>query len=141
MSKEDQNITGIGWAFPPAFDLNSKQVNTVTGEKEVIQSLQILFGTNPGERILEQSFGCNIHAALFQNISLSEKTLLENSIQRAIASYEARITVNAIDVDISQATDGIIHIQIDFTIRTINSRHNIVYPFYIGEGTLMPKLF
>ena len=33
------------------------------------------------------------------------------------------------------SVDGILRIEIDFTIRTINTRSNIVYPFYILEGT------
>lgn len=141
MSKTKNNITGVGWAFPPAFDPHTKQVETITGEEEIIQSLQILLGTRPGERILNQRFGCNVNIALFKSITLSEKTVLENIIERAIVDYEPRITANKVDVDVSQAVDGIINIQIDFTIRKTNSRHNIVYPFFIGEGTLVPKQF
>lgn len=110
------------------------------GLADITQSLKILFGTRPGERILDQGFGCDIGAALFQNMSLSEKTLLENNIRRAVTTYEARIRVHHIEIDLSQALDGLIHIQIDFTVRTTNSRHNIVYPFFIGEGTLLPKV-
>ncbi len=141
MSDTKNNITGLGWSFPPAFDLHSKGVKIVTGKEDIDQSLKILFGTKPGERILEQQFGCDINVALFQNISLSEKTFLENTIRRAVITYEARLNVHTIDIDTSQSVDGIIHIQIDFTIRTTNSRHNIVYPFYLGEGTLLPKEF
>ena len=113
----------------------------VTGEEDIKQSMKIIFGTHPGERILEQAFGCDIQTSLFQNISLSEKTLLESNIRTAITHYEARITINSLEIDTSQALDGIIHIQIDFTINTDNSRHNVVYPFFIGEGTLIPKEF
>lgn len=139
MAEDKKNITGLGWAFPPRFDKISKRAAIVTGEKDIIQSLQILFGTRPGERILSQQFGCNIEASLFNTMTLSEETLLKEEIKDAIVDYEPRIDVNQINIDTSQSLDGIIHIQIDFTIRNINSRHNIVYPFFIGEGTLIPK--
>ncbi len=139
MSKGEKNIIGIGWSFPPSFNLHSKQVQTVTGEEDIIQSLNILFGTRPGERVLEQEFGCDLNSILFQNFTLSEKTILERNINDAITQYEDRITVDNLYIDVSQAIDGIIHVQVEFTIDSTNHRHNIVYPFFIGEGTLIPK--
>ncbi len=139
MDKVKNNIIGVGWGFPPAFDLQTKQVQMVTGEEDIMQSLKVLFGTRPGERVLAQTYGCDIEIAMFQNMSLSEKTLLENTIRRAITNFEVRILINTLDVDISQIINGIVHIQIDFTIKNTNSRHNIVYPYFIGEGTLVPK--
>ena len=139
MHKSKKHIIGTGWSFPPAFNLQSKQIDMVEGNEDIHQSLHILFGTKPGERVLEQNFGCNINAAIFLNMTLTEKTVLENSIKEAIVQYEPRIELNGVEVDTSQALDGIIHIQIDFTVRNTNSRHNKVYPFFIGEGTLVPK--
>lgn len=111
----------------------------VTGLEDIRQSLNILFSTRPGERILAQQYGCDIPRRLFNNITLSEETQLKNMIQRAITNYEARIKVNAIDLDTSRMMDGIIYIQIDFVIQSTNSRHNIVYPFFVEEGTFLPR--
>jgi len=33
---------------------------------------------------------------------------------------------------------GILDIGVDYTIRTTNSRSNLVYPFYLEEGTIPP---
>ena len=137
MDNNKGNTIGIGWSFPPTFDVLNKTVQTVTGITDIKQSLSILFGTKPGERILLQAYGCNINVALFQNISLTEKTILENNIKNAIINYEARIDLNKVNIDTSRLRDGILYIQIDFTIRTTNSRHNMVYPYYVGEGSLI----
>ncbi len=139
MAINDKNITGIGWSFPPTFDAFTKEVQTVTGVEDINQSLSILFTTKPGERILVQNFGCDINVAMFQNIDLTEKTILENKIKNAIIVYEARIVLNAVNIDTSQLTSGMLYIQIDYTIEKSNNRHNMVYPFYIGEGTLVPS--
>jgi len=139
VASDPKNIIGTGWAFPPSFDLNTKRVQTVTGIEDIKQSLNILFGTSPGERVLEQSYGCDLNSTLFHNITLSEKTLLENNIKEAIIDFEGRIVVDQVKIDTSQALDGVIHIQIAFTLDQTNNRHNIIYPFFITEGTLITK--
>ncbi len=141
MADSKKNIIGTGWSFPPSFNLHSRKVETVSGERDIIQSLNILFSTRPGERILVQGFGCDIEAAMFQNMDVTEKAVLENNIKRAIINYESRIELIKVEVDTSQVLDGIVFIQIEFSIATDNSRHNIVYPFFIREGTLIPKAF
>ncbi|MEO1513384.1 MAG: GPW/gp25 family protein [Bacteroidota bacterium] len=139
MSDQKLNIIGTGWGFPPSFNRSSRKATMVTGLEDIRQSLNILFSTRPGERILAQQYGCDIPRRLFNNITLSEETQLKNMIQRAITNYEARIKVNAIDLDTSRMMDGIIYIQIDFVIQSTNSRHNIVYPFFVEEGTFLPR--
>lgn len=137
MGNSNRNTIGIGWSFPPTFDLLNKTVLTVEGVTDIQQSLSILFGTKPGERILLQEYGCDINVALFQNISLTEQTILENNIKQAIINYEPRIDLNKVAIDGSRLVDGILYIQIDFTVRTTNSRHNMVFPYYVEEGTLI----
>lgn len=48
--------------------------------------------------------------------------------------FEPRVVVNAIEFD-ENATDGVLNIRIDYTIKQTNSRTNMVYPFYFVEGT------
>lgn len=140
MPKLSNNIIGRGWAFPPAFDLINREVEMVTGKEDIEQSLRVLFSTQPGERILELGYGCDLSPSMFKNISLSQKTVLENRIKNAILFYEARIHLDEVELDITQAEEGIIFIEISYTISRVNSRHNIVFPFFIKEGTLVPRL-
>ena len=35
--------------------------------------------------------------------------------------------------------DGLLLLEVDYTVRTINSRHNVVYPFYFQEATLLKQ--
>ena len=139
MANEEDKIIGTGWAFPPRFDRNTGSAVMVTGDEDIQQSLRILFGTHQGERILKREYGCDLTAELFQNMNLTQKTDLEQRIRNAVLHYEARIKVNEIDVDVSDALDGILRIQIDYTIATTNSRRNIVFPYFLAEGTLVPK--
>lgn len=111
----------------------------VTGEQDILQSLQVLFGTQIGERVLELQYGTDLSSLLFERLPITEKAVLENAIRHAILIFEARIVLNKLSIDDSDITSGIIRINIDFTIAHTNNRRNIVYPFFIEEGTLIPN--
>ena len=137
----EDKIIGRGWSFPPSFDPITQQTNMVTGEEDIYQSLRVLFNTQPGERVLALKYGCDLSPLLFGKISLTQKTLLENKIKNAILDFESRILVNKLSIDLTQVLDGKISIQIDFTIDHTNNRQNIVFPFFLEEGTLLPSIY
>ena len=60
---------------------------------------------------------------------------LRGRIEDAILYFEPRIKVETIEFETSRSGDGYLMIRLDYRIPTINSRSNMVYPFYIGEGT------
>jgi phage baseplate assembly protein W len=72
---------------------------------------------------------------VFENIDESTITEIKDLVERAILFFESRITLDNIRIDVDQLYDGLINIHLDYTIRSINTRSNIVYPFYIQEGT------
>ena len=111
----------------------------VTGEEDIIQSLCILFGTIPGERVLELEYGCDLAAHVFRPVTLAEAAMLEEEIGRAVIHYESRIKVESLSLDVREAVDGILHVQLEFIIDATNNRRNMVFPFYGAEGTLIPK--
>lgn len=131
----DQTFIGDGWAFPPEF---SKTVNTnkiVSGDDDIKESLRILLSTNPGERVMHPAYGCGIKSIVFDSIKESTLTLLKDMISKSILFFEPRITLNTIDVSTEKVDEGILLINIFYTIRTTNTRSNMVYPYYFIEGT------
>lgn len=104
-------------------------------EKDIKESLEIILSTRLGERIMKPSFGCNLEEVLFQSLDLSLITYVKNLVENAILYFEPRIDVNSINVENSNDTEGLLLIEIDFTVRSTNSRTNMVYPFYRIEAT------
>lgn len=125
---------GTGWAFPPRFIKNCG-VAMVSLEEDIKESLQILFETTPGERIFKTDYGCSIKQWTFEEINLSTKNLIIDSIRQAILSFESRISVENIDIGTTSISEGILWISIDYKVKKTNSRSNKVYPFYFKEGT------
>ncbi len=111
----------------------------VTGEEDIYQSLQVLFGTQIGERVLELDYGTDLSSLLFERLPITEKAIMENAIKNAVTFYEARIILHEITIDDNDITDGIVRISLDFTIDHTNNRRNMVFPFFVQEGTLIPN--
>lgn len=138
MTKE-QSFLGRGWAFPPRFRKVTRDAIMVTGEEDIHESLHILLSTHPGERIMNPAFGCNLRQFVHEEISQTLFTRIKNAITMAILNFEARITIKDILFEYDNDAEGIIYITIDYVIRQTNSRHNMVYPFYLLEGTGITK--
>jgi uncharacterized protein len=133
---KDKSYLGTGWAFPPHFIKgDTKGAVLVSGEEDIQQSLRILLSTIPGERIFRFDYGCAIHKWVFSKMNLSEKTLIADIIEKAIVAGEPRITLETVDINIKDAVNGRLEIQLYYLVKATNSRSNMVYPFYFREGT------
>lgn len=131
----ENTFLGTGWGFPPAFDHQHKGVGMVRDNEDIVESLQILLSTTPGERPMEPHYGCNLGLLAFQRLDTNLETLLINNIKQAILYYESRIQVNSIKLAMKEEQEGIINIKIEYTIKATNTRQNMVYPYYLEEGT------
>lgn len=132
------SFLGTGWAFPPAFKKETRGVLLISDIKDINSSLNILLSTRIGERILQPEYGCNLNDLIFEPISLSMLTLMENHIKDAIVTFESRIKLLKIDLE-SNANEGLIEVRISYLVKGTNSRLNYVYPFYLKEGTEIKK--
>jgi phage baseplate assembly protein W len=131
-----QSFLGTGWGFPPRFTKTPDTVQMVSDESDIKESIFLILSTTPGERIMQPEFGCDLKRLAFE---INDSTLIatfEHLIYHALLNFEPR--VNYIDTRIIDRNelDGVLHLQVNFTIITTNTRHNIVFPFYLqGEGT------
>ena len=107
---------------------------TVADAEDIQQSLQILFATEPGERILRESFGCGLRRFVFEAVDQTLLTTVRSAVSDAILYFEPRIRLDSVDVTESADTAGLLRISIEYTIRTTHSRYNMVYPFYVNEA-------
>jgi hypothetical protein len=56
-------------------------------------------------------------------------------LKQNIGNIEPRIIVNKIAINPVDVNDGRIEINIEYTVITTNVRDNIVFPYYLNEGT------
>ena len=134
-SNAEASFLGKGWSFPPGFSSNGCDVQQVSEQEDIQQSLVILLGTAQGERIMREDFGCDLQSFMYEEISQSLINSLSLLITDAVLYYEPRIALNSVNIDESGQNQGEIIITIDYTIRSTNSRFNLVYPFYLNEAS------
>ena len=131
----DKSFLGRGWGFPLEFDPLSKAVKISSEEEDIAESLRILLATRPGERVMQPTYGCGLHALVFDSVNERMISELRETVERAILFFEQRIELERVDVDSGQSYDGLLQIRVYYTVRSTNTRSNIVYPFYFQEGT------
>ncbi len=139
MQEHKKTFLGIGWKFPPTFDKKSRSVVMVSEDKDIQESLFILLATRPGERVMLPQYGCDTTSLIFETINTTSLTFLQRLIERAIKYYEPRITLESVNISTDEMLDGKLLIDIHYTIKTTNARSNMVYPYYILEGTNLTR--
>ncbi len=135
MQTEDKTFLGRGWQFPPAFQEQTATVSMAVAEEDIQQSLYLLLSTTPGERFLRPRYGCDLMSLVFERYTPATRNRIVDLITMAILWYEPRITLETIDVRQRDALDGLVEIYLEYTVRKTNTRSNMVYPFYLKEGT------
>lgn len=129
---DSQAYLGTGWSFPPAFTKGGG-VALVSAEADIQQSLQILLSTGLGERVLQPTYGCDLTELLFEPLSPTVASNIKELVRVAILYHEPRIRLNALDLTLTDA-QGVVLIEVDYTIISTNSRFSFVYPFYLQEA-------
>ena len=140
-----RSFLGTGWDFPPTFHKEAPGVELISDEEDIKSSLDILFSTDPGERVMQPLYGCALRKFVFEPMNVSTKTMMEKIINDALLFHEPRIIVEKIEIGLpanadlrliqQSNTEGMLPISIDYRVITTNTRYNYVYPFYYSEGT------
>jgi uncharacterized protein len=107
----------------------------VSEEEDIRQSLRILMSTAPGDRVMYPGYGCGLKRLVLHGMSSNTVTQMKDLIERAVLFYEPRITLEEIGIDATRIYEGLVRIELDYTVRSTNARNNLVYPFYLLEGS------
>lgn len=103
-------------------------------EQDIEESLRVLFSTAPGERVNRYDYGCPLRRYAFEPLTAQLMVRTRNEISRAVTLYEPRIALEDVSFE-EQPERGVLLIHVSYTVIRTNNRHNMVYPFYLNEGT------
>ncbi len=139
MSNEREHL-GKGLRFPVSVNLNGG-VSSSQLEENVRQSIFIILGTAPGERLNRADFGCRIHDLMFAPNNDITAARAEVYCEEAIFKYEPRVEKVVCTAAANTDQPNRLDIRIEYVISGKNDKRNLVYPFYlqteeeIGGGT------
>jgi len=132
--KQDGTFLGKGWGFPPTFAQGGADIEMVAGADDIHQSLRIIVSTQPGERVMQDQFGCDMHSFAFEEFDQSMRNTMRQTLSDAILYHEPRIKLEGLEI--VEDEPGRLRILIDYTVRSTNSRYNMVFPFYYNEANV-----
>ena len=124
---------GRGWAFPVGIE--SGLTATAAYEKDVEQAILIIMGTDRGERDMRPDFGAGLRAFVFEPLNPATLEALRQRVNESLVDWEPRIDVEKVSASAAAGGEGKVLIEVSYRVRATNSHHNLVYPFYLEEGS------
>lgn len=121
---------GSGLHFPLRVNVLGG-LDLVSAEKDIEQSIAIILGTHPGERVMRPEFGCQVHDLIFEPRDAVLVGKLRAYVSQALAMWEPRIQVVDVRPEFDPESDGGILVHIDYLVKTSHDQRSIVYPFFI----------
>lgn len=131
---DSKAFLGRGWNFPVAVDATGA-IAEAAYEVDIEQSVRIILGTEPGERVMRPDFGAGLRGLVFEPINTTTMALVQYRVQNALVLWEPRIDSVTVVVS-ADPPRGKLQVDISYRIRTTNTFYNLVYPFYVQEGHL-----
>jgi phage baseplate assembly protein W len=126
----DVSFIGRGIAWPMEVD-HTGSLRLTDGAQDLDRSIRVVLATAPGERVMRPQFGCRIWELLFEPVTPTLYGQIQQAVFDALAQWEPRITVQAVDIVQDAADHSLVRITIDYVVRATNDRRNLVYPFYV----------
>ena len=126
----DRDFLGKGLRFPVSVNLNGG-VSSSALEENVRQSIFIILGTAPGERLRRPDFGCRIHDLMFAPNNDMTAALAEVYCKEAIYKYEPRIDHIMVRALGNADQPNRLDVRIEYIIAGKNDKRNLVFPFYL----------
>ena len=128
------NLIGKGWAFPFRV-AGYGGIELVADGRELDESIAIILGTSPGERVMRPQFGCRIHELVFHPLNSEILGLAERFVRESLNRWEPRIELESVDVEIDELEHarGRLNINVSYTVLATKDERSLVYPFYVIE--------
>lgn len=125
------DFLGKGWNFPVDADNTTGKIRLALYEESIRQSIWIILGTTPGERVMRPDFGSGLYELVFSPASAETASRAASMVRESLLLWEPRIDVLNVSVTNDAQEPHKLLIMIDYQVRSTNSRFNLVYPFYL----------
>lgn len=102
----------------------------IAGLSLLLQDIQQLLLTMPGERVSRPEWGCGLKTLTWENtvVAVQEGPGI---ITSALATFEPRIKVTKVDASANDNT-GLVTFIIRFAIKSTDTNVNLVFPLRVG---------
>lgn len=128
----EKDFLGVGLSFP--LRVEHGKIAWAKYEDSIRESIILILSTVNGERVMKPDFGCRLHELIFSVNDTSTASLAIFHVEEALKKWEPRIELIKVDANADNKDMERLLISIEYRIISTNTRHNLVYPFYLGRG-------
>lgn len=132
MGKE---FLGRGWKFPVKIDPSTGRFLTSEYEDDIKEAIEIILNTSKGERVMRSDFGSNVLNYIFETMDATTINLFKKEVEEAIFLWEPRVRDIEVNINKDNKDANKLLVEISYVVRKTNNLFNLVYPFYVNEGT------
>jgi phage baseplate assembly protein W len=133
-SPDPRAFRGKGLAFPLTVTPSGK-LATATDDAKIEQSIWLVLSTANNERVMRPDYGCGIHDLVFSPSSPQSIGQIVDRLRRALVAQEPRVDVLDVTGEIPPDQQNLLLLRVDYRIRANNALANVVYPFFVTEGS------
>ena len=102
-------------------------------EQAIYNSINNIFNTKKGQKILNPTFGLDLEQYLFDNITKENGQIIGTTIYEDLSLYEPRIIVNDVSV-VAKPDQNEYKISISITITSLNNKKNTATGILTTQG-------
>ena len=124
-----QEFIGAGWSFPIRADATGRVALSREGH-EIEESIRLILATAPGERPMRPEFGCAVHDYVFAPADATTAGAIAYAVRVALDRWEPRIELQDVQVRFDEVDNGVLLIDVHYSVRGTNDPRNLVFPFY-----------
>jgi phage baseplate assembly protein W len=122
---------GQGINYPVSSDVTGG-ITESSGLQSIQQSIQIILGTQYGERVMRPTFGCNLKSLVFAPNNQQTSALARQYVMDGLQQWEPRITLKSVSVTNSVESPTLL-IDIQYVVNASLDPQAMIYPFYLGQ--------
>ena len=125
------DLTGRGLSFPLRLGLSGFAESS--GVDKVEQSIRIILGTLPGQRVMRPDFGCRLQTLAFAPNTPATANLARFYVSESLARWEPRIDLLTVEAT-NDVARGLLLIEIGYRLRATQATRELAYPFSLERA-------
>ncbi|MDQ1748209.1 MAG: uncharacterized protein QOD07_2472 [Frankiaceae bacterium] len=126
----DVSFLGRGISWPMGVD-HTGALRMSEGPGDLDRSIRVVIATAPGERVMRPEFGCRVWDMLFEPVTPNLLGQMAQAVRDALAQWEPRATIEDVQVRQDDDDHALVHIDVQYVVKSTNDKRNLVYPFYV----------
>lgn len=126
------DFLGKGFTYPLQLDALGR-IKESKHAQQIKESIQIILGTQHGERLMRPNFGCNLKSLVFAPNNTATANLARFYVEEGLKTWEPRIQLEAVVIR-NENTPARLLIDIRYRIKSSNEPGNLVHTFYLEQA-------